>query len=152
MLSSLVSTQQVSSHKLDLWHLIRLGHHMLSAVKQVLLQCNFSFPRNETMSFCSSCELGKSHCVPFTLSQIKIFRTIGTYILRFMGSSNTILHNGFRFYIIIVDAYTRFTSIYFLKLESEVIRKLFTSKIRLKPNLIGKIRLYKLMGEGCFVL
>lgn len=67
-LSSSLHSNQVSSDLINHWH-NRLGHPSPSIVKQVLMSCNILIPRNETLDFCSSCALGKSHHLPFPLSQ-----------------------------------------------------------------------------------
>ena len=65
--SNLVHCNQSSMSSLDLWHQ-RLGHPANKIVKLVLNQYKEKFSRNKHFSFCPACQLGKSHKLPFPIS------------------------------------------------------------------------------------
>lgn len=118
-LSSTLSAQRKSissAQVLDKWHLT-LGHPSQMVVKQVLKLCNIFFPRNETLYLCSACELGKSHHLPFRSSQTVFSCPLELIISDVWGPAHTHSRNGFKYYISFVDAYSRYTWIYFLKLS-----------------------------------
>lgn len=55
------------SCKADVWH-NRLCHPSPKVINQFVPLCNGSIKSNESLSFCEACKLGKSHRLPFTLS------------------------------------------------------------------------------------
>lgn len=110
---------EVAPSTLNQWH-YRLGHPMLTTVKHILSKCNISFSKNDNLSFCSSCELGKSHRLPFSSSLTCYNKPLQLIYSDIWGPAHTTSTNGFKYYISFVDAYSRYTWIFFLKEKSEV--------------------------------
>lgn len=80
---------------LSQWH-SRLGHPTMSTVKNVLLRCNIPFPRNESLTLCSSCQLGKSHRLLFSQSNTSFSAPFELICMNIWGPSNTLSRNGSR--------------------------------------------------------
>lgn len=59
------SIPEVASSTLSRWH-YRVGHPSFSTAKQILTNCNTPFSRNDNITLCSACELGKNHRLPFS--------------------------------------------------------------------------------------
>lgn len=51
----------------SLWH-THLGHPADSIVKSILHRCNFCVKDMSSISFCSACQIAKSHRLPFVPS------------------------------------------------------------------------------------
>lgn len=147
--SSIQDSIKTSFSSLNHWH-FRLGHPTTSVVKQVLLGCNNSFSRYEKFNLCSSCQLGKSHKLPFTYSHKTLSALFELVYADVWGPSNTISRNGSRYYISFVDAHTRYTWIYFLKLKSEVhsVFQFFYTHVQVQFN--HKIKTLQTDGGGEF--
>lgn len=62
----LVSASSLSS---NVWHQ-RLDHPFAKVLRQVLNLCNSS--RNKNLEFCSACQYGKNHVLPFFVSKPKL--------------------------------------------------------------------------------
>ena len=69
--------------------------------------------------FCVACYIGKSHRLPYSLSQTIYFATLKLIYNDLWGPSHIPSSNGSSYYISFVDAYSKFTWIYFLKNKSE---------------------------------
>jgi Integrase core domain len=122
----------------DLWH-SRLDHPSSSITLQVLrshdLPCN-----SNKLSLCHNYCLAKAHRLPFSSS------VISTTPLELVhsdvwGPAPLISHNGFRYYVLFIDDYTRFTWIYFMKSKDESVHvfSLFKSQIENLLNASIKI-------------
>ncbi|KZV44983.1 hypothetical protein F511_32729 [Dorcoceras hygrometricum] len=132
---SSISPKPLKESSLNLWH-FRLGHPTISVVKQVFKLCKFSASKNEYFNFCTACELGKSHRLPFSLSQSCVSEPLELIYSDVWGPSHTVSRDGFRYYVSFVDAFSRYTWIYFTKLKFEVPRifETFKSLVELQFN------------------
>nr|KYP52466.1 Retrovirus-related Pol polyprotein from transposon TNT 1-94 [Cajanus cajan]KYP52509.1 Retrovirus-related Pol polyprotein from transposon TNT 1-94 [Cajanus cajan]KYP52511.1 Retrovirus-related Pol polyprotein from transposon TNT 1-94 [Cajanus cajan] len=97
----------VSCNDVPIWH-SRLAHCSFKVLKRVMESCNIVVAENKMSFVCSSCYIGKAHKLPFSISNI-------------WGPSPTPSRDGFRYYIIFVDAFSRFTWLYFLHTKSEAL-------------------------------
>lgn len=102
----------------DLWHR-RLGHPSTSVVHQVLEENNFAVIKNNKSSVCSACQQAKAHQLPFTLSSHVSSSPLELVHTDVWGPARVSV-NGYRYYLSIVDDYSRFVWIYFLKNKSDV--------------------------------
>ena len=115
--SSKKSTNVVSK---EIWHQ-RLGHTSDRILNSVVKSCNISFSFNEKSSFCNACQYGKSHSLPFTISNSFTSQPLELIHCDLWGLSLISSTVGFRFYISFVDNCTRFTHIYPLKHKHEAL-------------------------------
>ena len=75
----------------------------------------------EQIIVCTSCQYGKQNKLPF--SQNKAWRAIKKLQLihtDVVGPLKTVSLNGSRYYIVLIDDYTRICWVYFLKFKAEV--------------------------------
>ncbi|CAA7032774.1 unnamed protein product [Microthlaspi erraticum] len=101
------------------WHL-RLGYPSSSILNTVVSQ--FSLPVKKPLSqafSCSDCLINKSHKIPFSKSTITSSRPL-EYLFSDVWSSPILSHDNFKYYVIFVDHFTRYTWLYPLKQKSQV--------------------------------
>ncbi|GMI93411.1 hypothetical protein HRI_003010400 [Hibiscus trionum] len=97
-----------------LWHR-RLGHPSIEIVKRI---------SNVTVStasstVCMACQTGKSHVLPFATSSSVYSKPFELVEIDVWGPA-PISSNGFRFFVLFVDLYSRNTWMYLLKNKSDV--------------------------------
>lgn len=63
-----VSASSSETSTFDIWHM-RFGHPSSDVLTRCLNYCNVSLAKNKTSSLYHACALGKSHKLPFQLSQ-----------------------------------------------------------------------------------
>ena len=101
-----------------MWHK-RLGHPALSVVNQILDSCNIARTQKIRLDSCNSCQLAKSHKLPFSLSPSiaeKPFELIHTDL---WGLSPVRSISGALYFLLFIDDHTRFTWFYLLKTKDE---------------------------------
>src|ERR1044072_7540807 len=100
------------------WH-NRLGHPSHDVLHSVLSSCNIPIHNKKTVSFCKACCMGKIHKLPSTSSNTVYSSPLELVFSDLWGPAPYTSQNGFKYYMSFVDAHTRFTWIYFLKVKSE---------------------------------
>ncbi|KAK2457784.1 putative mitochondrial protein [Trifolium repens] len=118
----LLPTPSPSAHTVQVessasWH-HKLGHPSTSIFK--FIQQHFSLGSNKfSQSDCNSCQINKSHKLPFHESTLT-----STYPLEIIFSdvwtSPVLSIDGLRYYCLFVDHYTRYIWLYPMKLKSDV--------------------------------
>lgn len=101
------------------WH-NRLGHPSFSILKTII--SNSSLPCSQSVCenhLCTDCSINKSHKLPFSHNTIVSTRPL-QYIYSDVWSSPTVSINNFKYYLILVDHYSRYTWLYPLKAKSQV--------------------------------
>ncbi|GKB34086.1 putative RNA-directed DNA polymerase [Tanacetum coccineum] len=109
----------------SLWH-SRLGHPSDQSLD--VLQGNLRFTKNSSKSPCDICHKAKQTREPFPLSEHKTTNIGDLVHLDLWGPYKVVSKDGFRYFLTIVDDYTRGVWIYLLKTKDEVF-DLFTSFI-----------------------
>lgn len=103
-----------------MWHR-RLGHAHASAIRTILDLCKVTYQNKSIVDFCSACCLGKAHRLHAPLSNT-IYTTLFELIFSDLwGLAPYLYSSGYSYYIMFVDACTRFTWIYFLKNKSDAL-------------------------------
>ena len=101
------------------WH-SRLGHPNSSTLRFMLSR--FSLPTSSSLSstlFCNSCSTNKSHKLPFSTSTLKSTCPLDI-IFSDVWTSPVLSVDGFKYYVIFVDHFTKYTWLYPLKTKSQV--------------------------------
>ncbi|WZZ30847.1 hypothetical protein YC2023_014248 [Brassica napus] len=104
---------------ISLWH-SRLGHPSFSILNTIVSQ--FSLPiasSTQKHLSCSDCLINKSHKLPFTNSSILSSRPL-EYIFSDVWSSPILSVDNYKYYVVFIDHYSRYTWLYPLKLKSQV--------------------------------
>ena len=139
----------VLSTTVDTWHK-RLGHPSDFILSQVLKSCNVSYKNNKT-TFCNSCCLGKHHKLPFpnsSRSYTKPFQLIHSDV---WGPSPYVSINGWKYYIVFIDSYTRYTWLYLLKNKSDAHTAFLNFKSLVENHFGSKILAFQSDGGGEFI-
>jgi len=111
--SSLVKSCILTS---DLWH-FHLGHISTSKIN---LLSNFDSSVTATSNFiCQIYPLAKQKRLPFLLSKNKSSRAFQLVHIDICGPFSVSSYSGYRFFLTIVDDYTRFTWLFLMKSKSE---------------------------------
>ncbi|KAF7802369.1 histone deacetylase [Senna tora] len=104
-----------------LWH-CRLGHCNSATVMEVLKQCNVSVSNKGAFEFCEACCNGKHHKLPHPPSPNVYNTPLELIYTDLWGPSPIKSRNGASYYISFIDACSRFTWIYPLKLKSDALK------------------------------
>lgn len=104
---------------LTYWH-SRLGHPSLSILNTVVSHYKLPVSSfNKTLSPCSHCLLNKSHKLPFSKSSLKSTRPL-ELLFSDVWTSLILSKDHFKYYLVIVDHYSRYTWMYPIKKKSDV--------------------------------
>ncbi|KAJ3704083.1 hypothetical protein LUZ61_007788 [Rhynchospora tenuis] len=100
------------------WH-YRLGHPSKDVTLNVVNRFQLPCISNK-LTICHDCSIAKAHRLPFTASS-----SVSTFPLEIIhsdvwGPSPILSHNGFRYYVVFIDDYSKYTWVYFLKNKHEV--------------------------------
>ncbi|XP_019447442.1 PREDICTED: uncharacterized protein LOC109348071 [Lupinus angustifolius] len=104
----------------SLWH-YRLGHPHFTVVKDVLKLCKIPCANNNDFEFCNSCCVGKAHRIHAPRSTSVYNACFELVYVDLWGPAPVHSITGFRYYLSIVDAYTKHTWIFLLKQKSETL-------------------------------
>jgi hypothetical protein len=121
------------------WH-ARLGHLADRIVRHVVSNFNLSATSNKKPIICPACQRGKSHQLPFSLSENKSNVPLELVFSNVWGPSPLLSNNGARYYVIFVDHFSKFTWFYPITCKSDVfsifpkfqayVERLFDRKIK----------------------
>lgn len=96
-----------------------MGHPCNATLKHVCKQLNVD-NKNEVDLFCEDCKLGKMHQKSFVPVQHHTNSPLELLHCDVWGPASVISHDGFQYYLPIVDDFTRYSWIYPLCLKSDV--------------------------------
>jgi transposase InsO family protein len=108
-----------SSPSLQLWH-HRLGHLAHPTLLHALKSSNISF--SGSFNKCSCCLLSKSHKLPFSKSSLVSSQPLQIVYSDVWGLAPFISVDGFCYYVIFIDHFSKYVWLYPLKLKSDVSR------------------------------
>ena len=111
-------TTNSSFHVFDMWHK-RLGHLTSKIVIQILNDNKIPFSIKSSSSIYSVCQLRKSHNLFFPISQTMYTKPLQLVVSDLWGPALINSSYGFTYYVSFVDAYSRYTWVYFLKTKSQ---------------------------------
>jgi hypothetical protein len=103
----------------SLWH-ARFGHPSSKTLAKMMSNCGiFSTFSNNNLP-CNSCHINKSHKLPFSISSIKTSSPLELIFSDVWGPSPITSINGYKYYLVFVDHFTRYTWLYPLKSKIDV--------------------------------
>ncbi|KAJ4758161.1 polyprotein [Rhynchospora pubera] len=123
--------ERVNAH---IWH-CRLGHPAAAITRTILSNCNLP-SNNNTLNFCEDCAVAKCHRLPFVPSTSKSVAPLELLHSDVWGPAPVLTDSGFRYFLVFVDDFTRFTWIFFLKSKDEVVKVFSSFKLQVE-NLLG---------------
>ena len=104
---------------ISMWHNC-LGHSSLHIFRKFLSVLNISFPNDYLCSFsCTSYNINKSHKLPFSKSKITSSSPLDV-IFYDVWTSLVSSYDGFNYYVIFVNHYTKYIWLYSLRCKSDV--------------------------------
>ncbi|CAN0898812.1 Retrovirus-related Pol polyprotein from transposon RE1 [Linum grandiflorum] len=107
---------KLQPHDLDLWH-CRLGHPSQPRLQLLhKLHPMISIPSH---SHCHVCHLAKQKALPFTCSSSHASDPFVLVHMDIWGPFNTSSHDGFSYFLTVVDDFSRCTWIFLMKNKSE---------------------------------
>ncbi|KAJ4767348.1 polyprotein [Rhynchospora pubera] len=117
------------------WH-FRLGHPALPLTKRLLIACNLPCS-NSVLSLCEDCSMAKCNKLPFSTSCSSTKAPLELIHADVWGPAPVLSSNGFRYFVLFIDDFSRFTWIFFLASKDEVAKVFSNFKIQVE-NLIGR--------------
>uniref|UniRef100_A0A803QJT0 Integrase catalytic domain-containing protein n=1 Tax=Cannabis sativa TaxID=3483 RepID=A0A803QJT0_CANSA len=99
------------------WHQ-KLGHPSKAILSKLLSKVSHN-GTIQNLHFCNACQLGKSHTLPFPMSNGRANQPLALIHTDLWGPSHIASKEGFKYYIIFVDDFSRFSWIYPLKVKSQ---------------------------------
>jgi transposase InsO family protein len=136
-----VSAFLSSKNKWQLWH-HRLGHpsdRVLVSALPNLSSC-ISVQNKHVQHHCKHCLIGKMHKLPFEPSKFQSTQPLELVHSDVWGPAPITSFNGYRYYILFVDDYTRFSWLYLLKNKSDVFTTFKNFKATVEKQLSKQIQ------------
>lgn len=116
MAASVMKTEVHDDDKLIRWH-HRLGHTSFTTMLHIpILRSHWS---NSCIKDCSICTLAKQSCLSFPSSSSHARHPFELLHLDLWGSYKTSTIDGYRFFLTVVDDYSRYTWIFLMKCKSD---------------------------------
>jgi len=103
----------------DQWH-NRLGHPAFTIVRQVLASNKLPVSTTKATTVCSSCQMGKNHRLHFSSSSSVSFRPLQLLFLDVWGPVPMFSINNNRYYLSIVDDFSKYSWVFPLNAKSDV--------------------------------
>lgn len=147
-----VNTASLPSAKATLssWH-SRLGHPSTSILNTVVSSFSLpvSLPSQKLLS-CNDCFINKTHKLPFHQSTITSIRPL-QYLYSDVWSSPILSSENHKYYLVIIDHFTRYTWFFPLKQKSEVKETVIVFKNLIENFLQAKIGTFYSDNGGEFI-
>ena len=130
LLGETIPVQQIASLSsssplpldLSLWHR-RLCHHHLAGVKKLLsgnLVMGFRLDSQaDPDPVCEACKAGKMHANPFPTSHSRASKLLQLIHSDVHGPVKVSTHQGYRYWVSLINDFSRFKAVYLLKRKSE---------------------------------
>ncbi|CAL1378154.1 unnamed protein product [Linum trigynum] len=119
-LPTIAAAYNFSQQNLDLWH-SRLGHP--SALRQNIIQKSNPVVEKYVIDHCETCHFAKQKKLPFDLSSLVSVEPFDLVHVDIWGPHSVLSYNGFRYFLTVVDDYSRCLWVFLMKAKSEA-RKL----------------------------
>uniref|UniRef100_A0A2N9J182 Integrase catalytic domain-containing protein n=1 Tax=Fagus sylvatica TaxID=28930 RepID=A0A2N9J182_FAGSY len=130
-----------SKNKWQLWY-HRLGHpsdRVLVSVIPALSSC-ISVSNKHVQHHCKHCLIGKMHRLPFTHSQFQSTQPLELVHSDVWGPAPVNSCNGYKYYLLFVDDFSRFSWLFLLKSKSEVLNTFKHFKATVENQLSKSIK------------
>ena len=141
------SRQHIASDRV--WHM-RLGHPNDQVLKHLSTIKVISF--NKLSQFlCEACQVGKTSKLPFSSSVFRSSRVLERIHCDVWGPAPVVSVQGFRFYVVFIDNYSRFCWFYPLKSKSDVFAIFKAFQLQVENQYNQKIAIFQSDGGGEFI-
>ena len=133
-----------------IWH-SRLGHPHHEMLQSIIKLCNVKISNKNASDFCTACCLGKVHRLPSYASKMTYTKPLELIFCDLWGPAPVELSCGYIYFLTCVDAYSRYTWIYPLKLKSHTLHTFQNFKTMIELQLNHKIISVQTDGGGEFL-
>ena len=99
----------------------RLGHPSFAVVSKILSLCKIPLKHDNNNSVCESCQLAKSHRLPFERSTSRAIKQFGLIYVDIWGAAPIVYVNGARYFLLLVDDFSIFSWLYLLETKDEAL-------------------------------
>lgn len=140
--------QQVTS--VGIWHQ-RLGHPHMDILQQLASNKAIVFNKINASSVCDACRVGKSSQLPFSSSDCVSKKPLERIHYDLWRPSPVVSAQGFKFYVIFIDNFSRYTWFYPLKLKSDFYSVFFRFQSLVENQFQTKIKQFQCNGGGEFI-
>jgi Integrase core domain/GAG-pre-integrase domain len=127
-----------------LWHQ-RIGHPSDRVFKNLF---NFS---NLDNSSCETCKLGKLTRLPFNLSTSKSDKPFDLIHSDVWGPASIVSFNGYKYFVLFIDEFSKTTWLYLLKNKSEVFLKFQEFYNFVENQYNAKVKVFRSDNETEFI-
>ncbi|KAK3005199.1 hypothetical protein RJ639_016441 [Escallonia herrerae] len=138
----------------SIWH-ARLGHvgyQMLQQISSKKLVDGIPVIKDPPKGVvCQGCQYGKSHILPFKKSSNRKKISFELVHADLMGPTRTLSYSGFRYMMVIVDDFSRYSWVYFLNEKNEAFSKFLEFESTIKREFGSKIRCLRTDNGGEFM-
>lgn len=124
------------------WH-NRLAHPHESILRRLVSTFKLPISENKLPEVCQSCQLGKSHKLPFSSSHVSCNRPFDLMYSDVWGPSPLFSINGSRYFILFIDDSTKFVWIYFLSTKSQVLQTVINFRTMIKTQFDCDIKTFQ---------
>lgn len=121
------------------WHR-RLGHPSSRVLEEILKSCQIKVSPSDPFSFCEACQYEKSHLLPFNLSTSHAQEPLDLIHSDVWGPAPINSSSGFRFYVLFIDDFSRYTWIFPLKQKSETLQAFIQFKNQVENQFNKKVK------------
>lgn len=128
-------SSHVQSESFSVWH-HRLDHPRLKTVNKIVSNHSLSVD-NKSSIFCHACKVSKSHKLSFSPSSTIYTEPLQLIVSDLWGPAPVLSRNGFRYYLLFMDACTRYTWVYPISYKSDAFSIFVQFKTQIE-NLTGK--------------
>lgn len=134
----------------DTWHL-RLGHSSSGVLQHLKSSNAIVVNKGQTSPLCESCQMGKSSRLKFFQSSSSVSQPLGRIHCDLWGPSPIVSYQGFRYYVVFVDEFSRFSWLYPLHNKGDFYSVFKSFKTLVENQFNAKIKEYKSDGGGEFI-
>lgn len=142
------SRQQAASD--GVWHQ-RLGHPHKEILQLLSNRSSIVINKRVSQSLCDACQLGKSCKLPFLSSETVSSKPLDKVHCDLWGQSPVVSSQGFKYYVIFVDDFSKFTWFYPLKLKSDFYTVFLRFQTLVETQFQTAIKQFQSDGGGEFI-
>lgn len=132
------------------WHQ-RLGHANPQVLQLLKTSKAISVNKSSTTSVCEPCQMGKSSQLPFFDSVSSVMEPLDRIHCDLWGPSPVVSVQGFKYYAVFVDNYSRYSWIFPLKMKSDFCDIFIGFQKQIENQLSKKIKVFQSDGGGEFM-
>lgn len=118
---------------------------------KALSSCNQTITSTENSPFFDACQLGKSHLLPFTASSSHASKPLDLIHADIWGPAPVLSLSNFKYYVLFLDDFSRFTWLFPLKQKSDIIQTFIQLKAMVENQFERKIKCFQTNMGGEFL-